>query len=171
MDLTGRTFPAASCHSLAVDFTIFEQNHEWSSKHQVLLSQLLGRKPITVQRHGHHYGRFFSSLGDVGCYRDKFEAGLRLGTRMRIVQACAEVTGMGSTLGLILAYECRSLRRLPYSEFLELLNYCRGRGRLYNPSSVSQTNSTSGGFDFQTVITLCMVRCNFCDSCAKRLHY
>jgi hypothetical protein len=131
VDSTDRIFLATSCQSLASDFAAFEQNHGWVSKHNVLLSQLLAGDSIAVQRHGHHHGNFFSSLGDLGCHREKFDAGLRLGTKMRIIQSCAEAAGVGSTLGLLLGYECQSLGRLPYREFSELLLLLQGpRGAL-----------------------------------------
>jgi hypothetical protein len=126
VDSTDRIFLATSCQSLASDFAAFEQNHGRVSKHQVLLSQLLAGNSITVQRHGHHHGNFFSSLGDLGCHREKFDAGLLLGTKMRIIQSCAEAAGIGSTLGLLLGYECQSLGRLPYREFSELLGLLQG---------------------------------------------
>ena len=44
--------------------------------------------------------------------KEKFDAGLRLGTKMRLVEALGEIAGLGPAVGLLMGYESVSYTHL-----------------------------------------------------------
>lgn len=112
-----RLLLTCSCHSLARDFQSFEQSQGWIPQHDSLLRRIQSGHEPAVQQHGKHRQKFLSRLkGQQNMDRYKLDAGLRLGTKIRLVEAIGEELQLGFGLGVLLGYECHKLSRLSYRE-------------------------------------------------------
>ncbi len=112
-----RLLLTCACHSLARDFQSFEQSQGWISQHDSLLHRIQSGHEPAAQQHGKHHQKFLSLLkGQQNMDKDKLDAGLRLGTKMRLVEAIGEELQLGFGLGVLLGYECHKLSRLSYRE-------------------------------------------------------
>ena len=112
-----RLLLTCSCHSLARDFQSFEQSQGWVPQHDSMLRRIQSGHEPAVQQHGKHHQKFLSLLtGQQRMDRDKLDAGLRLGKKMRLVEAIGEELQLGFGLGVLLGYECHKLSRLSYRE-------------------------------------------------------
>ncbi|CZT15398.1 uncharacterized protein RCC_12346 [Ramularia collo-cygni] len=125
VDTRDRLLLICSSHSLAMDFDTYERSQGFQSKHQELLDRLLNSQDLAIQQQSRNHRDFLATLAGVELENDKFDAGLRLGSKLRLIQACGITTGVGPALEILLGFECQKLSRLPYRELPTLLNLLR----------------------------------------------
>jgi hypothetical protein len=133
-DTRDRLLLATSCSSLATDFEQYETNNGWTSKHQTLLQRIKDGQDTAVHQNGQNHQAFLTTVIGQHTGKEKFDAGLRLGTKTRLVETLGEMSGLGPAVGLLMGYECRKLSRMPYREFPAFLNMLQDKASV--PESV-----------------------------------
>ena len=106
-----------SCQSLAQDFQYFEKKSGWVPKEDQLIERILSGQDPSSQSIGKHFQNFLASHTALPTDREQLDAGLRLGTKLRVIDAVTKSLGLGSGLALLLGYEYHKVSRLSYGAF------------------------------------------------------
>jgi len=117
-----------SCQSFAKDFRSFEKNNGWTPKQDVLVKRILQGSDTASHRIGKHLQNFISSQPSLAAHREKLDAGLRLGTKLQVIEEIGRSLGLGSGLALLMGYECHKVSRLTYKDFHLIKAYLENDG-------------------------------------------
>ena len=109
-----------SCHSLAQDFQCFENSNGWVPKEDQLVERISGGHNPSTQSIGKHLQNFLSSHSTLPADREKMDAGVRFGTKLRVLDAMTNASGIGPGLSLLLGFEYQKFSRLSYNAFAAL---------------------------------------------------
>lgn len=107
-----------ACMSLAKDFRDFEQKAGWVCKRDQLVQRIFQGQDTGIQRLAKHVGRYLASQdllrGPRGADRLKFEAALRLGVKLEVLDEIGNANNL-PCLSLLLGFECVRVSRLSFS--------------------------------------------------------
>ena len=139
-DARDRLLLACSCHSLARDFQLFEQSRGWTSKEELITQRLLEGSDPAIHQYAKHHQNFLAWLNRNDIHRDKLDAGLRLGTKLRVIEVLGQESQLGCGLSLLLGFECHKLSRLPYRELSIITQHLRNRAAALELRTVNFCN-------------------------------
>lgn len=102
--------------SLAQDFRAFELQNGWSEKTACIAARILDGQQPDVQRTGKHLKNFVAAQQlNIAPQRAKFDAALRLGLKLDLVDRLSQEAGLGPSLSLLLGFQTAKFSRLSYS--------------------------------------------------------
>ncbi|THX46587.1 hypothetical protein D6D11_06791 [Aureobasidium pullulans] len=118
--LYDRLLLVCSCMSLADDFHAFEKSRGWSSKQEILIAGFLSDCVPAIQKIGKHLRSFLATMNTNVVDERRLDAGVRLGTKLNVIEAISSRYGLGSSLTLVLGFEISKLSRLSYKALTAL---------------------------------------------------
>lgn len=121
IELNERLLLLCSCMSFATEFSEFERRHGWYAKEDLLYDSLSHGISPGVQRLKKHTKGFFDELRIPKAEEQKLDMGLRLGTKLNVIEKIGRSCGLGSFLSLLLGFELSRAFRLPYDSIVGLV--------------------------------------------------
>lgn len=115
-----RLLLVCSCLSLATDFQHYESALDRTPRHDVALSRILQGQDPAIQQNGKHCQKFLAKLTSYNIHKERFDAGLRLGGKLSLIEAVGGELGLGPGLSLLMGYECSKISRMPYREISQM---------------------------------------------------
>ena len=115
-----------SCYSLAQDFRCFERAKGWKPKEDQIIARILRHQDPATQSIGKHSQHFLCSYSALSADREKVDSGLRLGTKLRVMDAITNTLQIGCGLSLLFGYEHQKLSRLNYNVFPAIMQILEG---------------------------------------------
>nr|POE94479.1 hypothetical protein CFP56_16719 [Quercus suber] len=115
-----RIFLLCSCLSLAREFQTYEESLGQISRHDTSICRILSGEDVAIQQNGKHFQGFLTTLKHQAVHKGKFDAGLRLGIKLSLIETIGAKLGIGSGLSLVAGYECNKLARMSYREITRL---------------------------------------------------
>jgi len=116
--LKERLLLICSCMSLAQEFRDYESRNGWIPKQEALISAILREESPSVQQIGKHFQSFQAAINLTAEDYRKVDAGVRLGTKLKVLDAIGKFSGVGTCLPLALGFEVSKLSRLSYNDFV-----------------------------------------------------
>ncbi|KAF2167595.1 hypothetical protein M409DRAFT_54184 [Zasmidium cellare ATCC 36951] len=133
LELSERLLLLCSCMSFAAEFRDFERRNGWIAKEDSLLSSLLEGVSPAVQRIKKNTKAFYDELGISRAEEGKVATGLRLGTKLNVVERIGRQHGFSAFLSLLLVFELARIYRIRYDSLLNLIPSLRDGSEAFAP--------------------------------------